>query len=288
VPDASRRELLQQLQRSTAAYPASAAWAPNSWRLARLISELRCSVTVFDDAPRRDAIVLVSSAHDASCRVSSAAFRFLREVARATRSTLSRRRLCRPASSPPHFHVLSESCRTVLRVRNTQFFGLRQKLPRNRSFYVIIRWFMTRGFTSTTCAFRLRHLSQGSDTDCHTSQNSIETTRSTDPLYEKISVVGLWSAITLIRRCRPIGGLDGSFELRNSPLRGKVNYTVGLVEGYSGYRDFAQCTGLQFRKPKNPPVWPIPLFMCFRLTVCKWPRNTPHPSLAAFWVGPRG
>ena len=56
---------------------------------------------VFDDAPRRDAIELVSFAHDASGRVAFAAARFLRDVARAAGSTVSRRRLSRPAISQP-------------------------------------------------------------------------------------------------------------------------------------------------------------------------------------------
>jgi len=84
---------------------------------------------VFDDAPRRDAIVLVSSAHDASCRVSIAAARFLRDVAPAARSTLSRRRLYRPAISRPQFHVFQSRVLLTWIPR----FSLLAKLPSNRS-----------------------------------------------------------------------------------------------------------------------------------------------------------
>jgi len=80
-------------------------------------------VTVFDHTPRRDANVLVSSTHDASYRVSIAAARFLREVARAARS-ISAAGDCTTRQSRGHrfrvlqtgqsrskiFHVLSESC----------------------------------------------------------------------------------------------------------------------------------------------------------------------------------
>jgi hypothetical protein len=38
-------------------------------------------------------------------------------------------------------------------------------------------------------------------------------TRHTDPLFNTIWVVGLRSAITLIRRCRPVGWLVVSFEV---------------------------------------------------------------------------
>ena len=56
-------------------------------------------MSVFDDAPQRDANVLVTSAHDASCRACFAAARFLRDVARAAGSPLGFRRLYRPAIS---------------------------------------------------------------------------------------------------------------------------------------------------------------------------------------------
>ena len=67
--DASQRELLQQRQRSPAAYHGvSSVSRVGAGVFAVGSIDLRCSVIVFDDAPRRDAVVLVPSAHYASCR----------------------------------------------------------------------------------------------------------------------------------------------------------------------------------------------------------------------------
>ena len=59
------------------------------------------------------------------------------------------------------------------------------------------------------------------------------STRPTDPLYKKIRVVGLWSAITIIRRCGPVGGLDGSFDLHcvSTTHHSEANFIVPLVRG---------------------------------------------------------
>jgi len=59
------------------------------------------------------------------------------------------------------------------------------------------------------------------------------TSRPKDPLYKKMRVVGLWSAITLIRRCRPVGGLDGSFELQCLSIthHSKANVLIQRVRG---------------------------------------------------------
>jgi len=43
---------------------------------------------------------------------------------------------------------------------------------------------------------------------------SVGPTRPTDPLFNEIWVVGLRSAMTLIRRCRPVGWLVVGFELQ--------------------------------------------------------------------------
>ena len=59
------------------------------------------------------------------------------------------------------------------------------------------------------------------------------TTRPTDPLYKKIRVLGLRSVITLIRRCPPVGGLDGSFELQcvYRTHHSKANFRTQWVRG---------------------------------------------------------
>jgi hypothetical protein len=47
-----------------------------------------------------------------------------------------------------------------------------------------------------------------------TSNQNVRTTRPTDPLYEKIRVGGLRSAMTPIIRCRPVRWLVVSFEVQ--------------------------------------------------------------------------
>jgi len=51
------------------------------------------------------------------------------------------------------------------------------------------------------------------------------STRSTDPLYKKSRVVGLRLAITLMRRCRPVGGLDDNYESHEAD--GRFTLSVG-------------------------------------------------------------
>jgi len=74
VLEAPRRELTRQHQRSPAAYPASAG---GCWSLRGLLVSNPSSRSPlgpwFGDAPQRVAVVLVPSAHDASCRASVAA-----------------------------------------------------------------------------------------------------------------------------------------------------------------------------------------------------------------------
>jgi len=46
-------------------------------------------------------------------------------------------------------------------------------------------------------------------------------------------IVGLWLAITLIRRCRPVGGLDGSFALHCvfRTHHSEANFLIQRVRG---------------------------------------------------------
>jgi len=61
------------------------------------------------------------------------------------------------------------------------------------------------------------------------------TTRAMDLLYKKNWVVGLWSAITLIARCWPVGGLDGSFELQ-CVSRTHHSEAISLIQRVRGPR----------------------------------------------------